>query len=50
MKTTKKMAAEYRLNHWSGIMLERSESGMGVREYCKANGFRENIYYYWQKS
>lgn len=43
------VAAEYRLNHWAGIMRERKESGQSIRAYCKAGGICENVYYYWQK-
>lgn len=43
------IAAEYRLSHWVDIVRDRGVSGMNVREYCKASGIRENVYYYWQR-
>ena len=46
---TREIAAEYRLSHWAKIMQERSESGMSIREYCKTEGFHENVYFYWQR-
>ena len=46
---TRNMAKEYRQAHWAGIMNERRESGLSVREYCASAGFHENIYYYWQR-
>ena len=46
---TREIAAEYRLAHWAKIMQERSESGMSIKAFCEAEGFRENIYYYWQR-
>jgi transposase-like protein len=46
---TRKIAEEYRLTHWAGIMRERQTSGISIREYCKTAGFSEHTYYYWQK-
>ncbi len=46
---TKEIATEYRLTHWAGIMRERSERGLIIRDYCKQSGFHENVYYYCQR-
>ena len=46
---TRDVAAEYRLQHWAGIIRECKESGLGVRAFCANSGFHENTYYYWQK-
>ena len=46
---TRKIAVEYRLSHWAGIMQERTESGMNIKTFCEHKGFHENIYYYWQR-
>jgi len=46
---TRKVAEEYRLTHWAGIMRQRTESGMSIKDFCKSAGFHENIYYYWQR-
>jgi transposase-like protein len=46
---TREIAVEYRLAHWAGILRERKESGLSVREYCRQSGYHENVYYYWQR-
>jgi putative transposase len=46
---TRKIAEEYRLSHWAGIMQERIDSGLSVKDFCKSAGFHENVYYYWQR-
>ena len=46
---TRKIAAEYRLAHWAGIMKERRESGLSVKAYCENVGIHENTYFYWQR-
>jgi len=46
---TREIATEYRLSHWAGILHERNESGLSVKDFCKGAGIHENSYYYWQK-
>ena len=46
---TRKIATEFRLGHWSGIMRDRKESGMSIRRWCRENGVSEKTYYYWQR-
>lgn len=46
---TRKIAAEYRLAHWTQIMRKKRESGLSVKAFCESAGFHENIYYYWQR-
>jgi putative transposase len=46
---TNAIAAEYRMAHWSGIIQEQQESGLSIKAYCKAAGFHENSFYYWQR-
>jgi len=46
---TREIAAEYRLTHWAQIMKDRVASGMNIKEYCKASGLNENVYFYWQR-
>ena len=46
---TNNIAIEYRLSHWAGIMREREESGLSIKQFCKDAGFHENRYFYWQK-
>jgi transposase-like protein len=46
---TRKIAAEYRLSHWSQIIQARKESGMTIKAYCEKAGFHENIFFYWQR-
>jgi len=43
------VAAEYRLAHWGQVLQERRASGMSIKEFCKTAGFRESVYYYWQR-
>jgi len=46
---TRNVAAEYRMARWAEIIEQRASRRESVRQYCKNNGIRENIYYYWQK-
>ena len=46
---TRKIAEEYRITHWGGVMQERKVSGLSVRAFCKNAGYHENTYYYWQR-
>jgi hypothetical protein len=49
MADTRKLAAEYRLAHWAGIMKERTESGLTVKAFCESSGVHLNSYFYWQR-
>jgi putative transposase len=49
MLNTRKIAEEYRLTHWAGIMQERASSGLNIKEYCKQIGVCQNTYFYWQR-
>jgi putative transposase len=46
---TRKITQEYRLAHWAGIVRDRIESGLNIREFCDREGICENTYYYWQR-
>jgi hypothetical protein len=46
---TRRIAAEYRLTHWAGVMSERQESGLSIRAFCENAGIHENTYFYWQR-
>jgi hypothetical protein len=46
---TREIAVEYRLTHWAQIMQERMASGKSVREFCASAGYKEHVFYYWQK-
>jgi putative transposase len=46
---TQEIAREYRLTQWARIMEERQASGQNIREFCKAAGYQEHVYYYWQR-
>ena len=37
---------EYRLQQWSGMLRERLESGLSVKEWCLEQGISEHSYYY----
>ena len=49
MKTTREIATEYRMSHWSEIMHLRTESGLSIKSYCKREGIHPNVYFYWQR-
>jgi transposase-like protein len=38
---------EYRMQNWAGIIRERQESGLTVKDYCARHGIAEKTYYYW---
>jgi transposase-like protein len=46
---TRRIAKEYRLTHWAGIIREHRGSGMSVKAYCERAGFHPNIFFYWQR-
>ena len=46
---TRKIAAEYRLAHWTQIMHRKRESGLSAKAFCENEGIHENVYYYWQQ-
>ena len=37
---------EYQLQEWSGVLRQRKESGLSVKEWCREQGLAEHIYYY----
>lgn len=37
---------EYQLQQWSGMLRERQESGLSVKEWCLEQGISEHSYYY----
>lgn len=37
---------EYQLQEWSGMLRERKESGLSVKEWCREQGLAEYTYYY----
>ena len=37
---------EYQLQEWSGMLRQRKESGLSVKEWCREHGLAEHIYYY----
>jgi hypothetical protein len=46
---TRKVAAEFRLAHWSQVLNERKQSGLSIRAFCEQAGIKEKTYYYWQR-
>ena len=46
---TRKIAAEYRLAHWTQIMHRKRESGLSAKAFCENESIHENVYYYWQQ-
>ena len=37
---------EYQLQEWSGMLRQRKESGLSVKEWCREQWLAEHIYYY----
>ena len=37
---------EYQLQQWSGMIQQRQESGLSVKEWCLEQGISEHSYYY----
>ena len=37
---------EFPLQQWRGMVLERKESGLSVKEWCSERGITEHVYYY----
>ena len=37
---------EFQLQQWRGMVQERKESGLSVREWCLERGITEHVYYY----
>lgn len=46
---TREVAHEVRRQQWALVMKERRESGLTIREYCRAHGIKEKTFYYWQR-
>ena len=46
---TREIAKEYRLAHWAGVLQERAQSGLSIKEFCKQIGIGGNTYFYWQR-
>ena len=46
---TRKIAAEYRLAHWTQIMHRKRESGLSAKVFCENEDIHESVYYYWQQ-
>ena len=44
---TRKIAAEYRLAHWTQIIRDQKESRLCISKYCESAGIHKNTYYYW---
>ena len=46
---TRKVAAEYRLTKWAGIIQERKNSGKSIKDFCLDTGISMHSYFYYQK-
>ncbi len=46
---TRKVAAEYRLTKWAGIMQERKNSDKSIKDFCLDTGISMHPYFYFQK-
>jgi transposase-like protein len=34
---------------WKGLMADQHSSGLSVAEWCRVQGIRTNLFYYWRK-
>ncbi|MBN1623114.1 MAG: transposase, partial [Clostridia bacterium] len=46
---TQRIAMEYRLSQWAGIVQQRLDSGKNIKDFCEDEGINRNTYFYWQK-
>ena len=46
---TQKIATEYRLSQWAGIVQQRLDSGKNIKDFCEDEGINRNTYFYWQR-
>lgn len=46
---TRKIATEYRLTQWAGIVQTRQSRGQSIKDFCAAEGISKNMYFYWQR-
>ena len=46
---TRKVAEEYRLSKWAGIIQERKSSGKSVKDFCFDSDISMSAYFYWQR-
>ncbi len=46
---TRKVAEEYRLTKWAGIIQERKSSGKSVKDFCLDSDISMSAYFYWQR-
>ena len=49
MINTRQIAMELRLSHWEGIMRQRIDSGLSIKDFCETSGIHQNVYFYWQR-
>ena len=47
--STRDMTLQVRLEHWACVLQEQRTSGMSIKRFCKASGFSQNTYFYWQR-
>lgn len=47
--TSREVAAQYRLGQWSQAMLERTQNGESIDEFCNRLGISRNKFFYWQR-
>ena len=46
---TRKVAAEYRLTKWAGVIQERKNSGKSIKDFCLDTGISMHSNFYYQK-
>ena len=41
--------SKYRMKEWAGIVQDRINSGLTIKDYCEQKGISRNAYFYWLK-
>ena len=47
---TQKVAADFRISKWGGLVKERIASGQSISAFCEENGISKSTYYYRQRA
>ena len=49
MGNMQEVTRQLRIQQWMGIIHDRAQSGMTVKDYCRKNGLSRDSYFYWAK-
>lgn len=48
--TTRAATKQIRMEYWRGVIKDRTESGLTVKEYCEQHNITKDSYYYWLRT